>query len=330
MEAGKHVAIEVPAAKTLKECWQLVKTSEATKKHCMMMANCCYDFFEIMTLNMAQQGYFGELIHGEGAYIHDLLELNFSKTGYYDMWRLKENFRNGNLYATHGLGPVAQAMNINRGDNIVSLNSTSGADFSMAKHAAELAAKDPFYQQFANKKYRGNMNVTNMVTAAGKTITLYHDVSTPSPYSRVHLLKGTKTQALKYPGPAKISDGESWIKAEEIKKIEEKYTPEIIKKVGEMAKKIGGHGGMDFMMQWHLVDCLRNGLPLTQDVYDAALWSAVSPLSEWSVARDGKPVKVPDFTNGWYKNNAPVSLDLPGGNTKVVASLQKKMFTEFV
>ena len=115
MNHGKHVCIEVPAAKTIDECWQLVKTSEQTRKHCMMLENCCYDFFELLTLNMVRQGLFGEIVHGEGAYNHDLLKSNFSKTKYYDMWRLKENMRNGNLYPTHGLGPVAQVMNINRG-----------------------------------------------------------------------------------------------------------------------------------------------------------------------------------------------------------------------
>ena len=330
MNAGKHVAIEVPAAKTLKECWQLVKTSEKTKKHCMMMENCCYDFFELITLNMARQGFFGDLVHGEGAYIHDLLDLNFDKNGYWDMWRLKENYRNGNIYATHGLGPIAQMMNINRGDKMVTLTSTSGADFTMAKHATELAAKDPFFAQYTNKKYRGNMNITNITTEMGRTISLFHDISSPGPYSRIHLIMGTKERALKYPEPGRISKGHNWVNQEESKKLEEKYTPEIIKRVGEMAKKIGGHGGMDFLMQWHLIDSLRNGLPLSQDVYDCALWSAVSPLSEWSVARDGKPIKVPDFTAGSYKTNAPVELDLKAGNTKVTASVSKKLFSEFV
>ena len=330
MEAGKHVAIEVPAATTLKECWQLVNTSEKTKKHCMMMENCCYDFFEIMTLNMARQGYFGELLHAEGAYIHDLLELNFAKDGYWDMWRLKENYRNGNLYATHGLGPIAQALDINRGDKMVNLTSTSSADFTMQAHARELAATDPFFAPYVDKKFRGNFNVTNILTEKGRTITLFHDVSSPGPYSRVHLLMGNKARALKYPEPARISSGHKWLTEGEMAKLEEKYTPQIVKKVGEMAKKIGGHGGMDFMMQWHLVDCLRNGLPLPQDVYDAALWSAVSPLSEWSVAHDSKSIKVPDFTNGWYKTNEPVSLELEAGDTKVVASVLEKRFTEYV
>src|SRR6478672_5118634 len=160
MKAGKHVCTEVPAAKTIDECWQLVETSESTKKHCMMLENCCYDFFELLTLNMVRQGVFGEILHAEGAYIHDLVDLNFSKEGYYDMWRLKENFRKGDLYPTHGLGPIAQALNINRGDRMDYLTSTSTDDFTMAQHAKELAKTDDFYKPFADKTYRGNMNTT--------------------------------------------------------------------------------------------------------------------------------------------------------------------------
>lgn len=318
MNAGKHVAIEVPAAKTIDECWSLVKTSEKTRKHCMMLENCCYDFFELLTLNMARDGYFGEVLHAEGAYLHDLLGLNFDKNGYYDMWRLKENYRNGNLYPTHGLGPVAQILDINRGDKMSSLTSTSSADFLMAKTAEELAAKDPFYKQFTGKKFRGNMNVTNITTDKGKTITLFHDVTSPRPYSRVHLITGTKNTARKYPEPARIANGEDWVSEAEFKALQEKYTPEIVKKVGDMAKKVGGHGGMDFIMQWRLIDCLRNGLPLDQDVYDAAAWSVISPLSEWSVANKNNSIAVPDFTKGAWKTNKPVELTLKGGGTTQV------------
>ena len=139
MEQGKHVCIEVPAAVTVEECWKLVETSERTRKHCMMLENCCYDFFELLTLNMARQGYFGEIVHGEGAYIHNLLGLNFDKAGYYDMWRLKENMtRNGNIYPTHGLGPICQLMDINRGDKMDYLVSMSGKDFQMEKRQKSL------------------------------------------------------------------------------------------------------------------------------------------------------------------------------------------------
>ena len=165
MEHGKHAATEVPAAVTIDECWQLVETSEKTKKHCMMLENCCYDFFELLTLNMARQGFFGDIVHGEGAYIHNLIDLNFKKDGYAEMWRLKENqHRNGNLYPTHGLGPICQVMNINRGDQMEYLTSMSSADFQMAKRAKDEAAKDSFYNEFATDHYRGNMNTTTVRT----------------------------------------------------------------------------------------------------------------------------------------------------------------------
>ncbi|MGY6744281.1 MAG: Gfo/Idh/MocA family protein [Cecembia sp.] len=321
MEAGKHAAVEVPAAKTLEECWQLVETSERTKKHCMMLENCCYDFFELMTLSMKRDGFFGEIIHTEGAYIHDLLWLNFMKDsegGYQDMWRLRENFRDGNLYATHGLGPICQIMDINRGDQMDYLTSLSSNDFHMGATARELAEKDNFFGPYAEKKYGGNMNTTIVKTKNGRSIMIQHDVTSPRPYSRLHTISGTEGYAQKYPNP-KVAKGHDWMKDDEFKSLEEKYTPEIVKKVGELAKQIGGHGGMDFMMDWRLIDCLRNGLPLDQDVYDAALWSAVSPLSEWSVAHRSNSIDIPDFTGGSWKTNKPVEITLKGGgNTKVI------------
>lgn len=317
MEAGKHVAIEVPAATTMEECWQLVETSENTRKHCMMLENCCYDFFELMTLNMARDGFFGDIVHGEGAYIHDLLNSNFSKTGYQDMWRLKENFRDGNLYPTHGLGPICQIMDINRGDQMDYLTALSSIDFQMKATAQSLAEKDPFYNTFAAKEYRGNMNTTIVKTKKGRSIMIQHDITSPRPYSRLHLVSGTKGVAQKYPRPG-VSTGHEWFTAEQMKDLEENYTPEIVKKVGELAKQIGGHGGMDFMMDWRLIDCLRNGLPLDQDVYDAALWSAIAPLSEWSVANRSNSIDVPDFTGGAWKENKPVDITLAGGGNTTV------------
>jgi predicted dehydrogenase len=321
MENGKHAASEVPAATTLQEAWQLVETSEKTKKHCMMLENCCYDFFELLTLNMARQGFFGELLHAEGAYIHDLRELLFSKTGYVDMWRLKHNQkRNGNVYPTHGLGPVCQALNINRGDQMEYLTSVSTNDFQLYNMANDLAKSDQFYKEFATPTYRGNMNTTTVRTVKGKTIMIQHDTTSPRPYSRIHLISGTKGVACKYPEPGKIASGHEWLEEAKMKELEEQYTPEIVKRVGEMAKKIGGHGGMDFMMDWRLIDCLRNGLPLDQDVYDAALWSSIAPLSEWSVANRSNSIDVPDFTCGSYQANKPVDISMSqGGNTGVRA-----------
>lgn len=324
MKNGKHAAVEVPAAKTIDECWELVETSEKTKKHCMMLENCCYDFFEQLTLNMARQGMFGEIVHAEGAYIHDLTkDWLFNKNAYADMWRLKENIgHNGNLYPTHGLGPIAQCMNINRGDKFDHLVSMSSNDFTLNNKAKELAAKDDFFKGYVDQPYRGNMNTTLIRSNKGKTIMVQHDVSTLRPYSRIHLVSGTKGAAQKWPGPQRIAFGHSWIKAEELKQLEEKYSPPIIKHIGNIAKEVGGHGGMDFIMDWRLIDCLRNGLPLDQDVYDAAAWSCVMPLSQRSVAKKSRTVDIPDFTRGGWQSNKPVSLSLEGGATTGVRNVK--------
>ena len=324
MEHGKHVCVEVPAAVTMEECWQLVEVSESTRRHCMMLENCCYDFFEILTLNMARQGFFGEIVHGEGAYIHTLLDSNFSKTGYWDMWRLRENSsRGGNLYPTHGLGPICQIMDINRGDKMEYLTATMSNDFQMNNTAKELAAGDEFYNEFVDRPYRGNMTTCSIRTNRGRTIMLQHDITSPNVYSRIHKVSGTIGAALKYPLPGRISVGhQRWLNEEEYREVEEKYTPEIIKRIGEMAKQVGGHGGMDFLMNWRLIDCLRNGLQFDQDVYDAALWSAIGPLSEWSAANRSNSIDIPDFTNGSWTSNKTVDLLLEqGGNTKVIRSL---------
>jgi hypothetical protein len=328
MENGKHVVCEVPIARTIDEAWQLVETSERKKKHCMMLENCCYDFFELLTLNMARQGMFGDIVHGEGAYIHNLIGMNFKKPlddrqadgAYTGMWRLRENAsRNGNLYPTHGLGPICQVMNINRGDKMEYLTSMSSIDFMMGKRAGELAKGDPFFSEFANKAYRGNMNTSLIRTNFGRTIMVQHDVSSVRPYSRLHVVSGTAGAALKYPEPQRIALGDSWLNDEELKAVTEKFTPEIVKRVGEMAKKVGGHGGMDFIMDWRMIDCLRNGLPLDQDVYDGALWSSIAPLSEWSVANRSQSIDVPDFTGGSWKTNKPHDINLEkGGNTQVL------------
>jgi len=327
MKNGKHAATEVPAAKTLDQCWELVETSEKTKKHCMMLENCCYDFFELLTLNMVRNGMFGEIIHAEGAYIHDLSrEYLFNKKGYADMWRLKENIgRNGNLYPTHGLGPIAQCMNINRGDRFEHLISMSSGDFTLNALAKEMASQDHFFDQYVDRPYRGNMNTTLVRSYKGKTIMVQHDVSSPRPYSRIHVISGTKGSASKWPAPERISFGHSWIKEEELKNLYDKYSPPIVKHIGSIAKDVGGHGGMDFIMDWRLIDCLRNGLPLDEDVYDAATWSAVGVLSEQAVGKKFKPIDFPDFTKGSWKTNKPVDLSLSAGATTGVREIKPKL-----
>jgi hypothetical protein len=322
MENDKHAATEIPAAQTMDECWQLVETSERTRKHCIMLENVCYDFFEMMTLNMARQGFLGELIHGEGAYIHQLLEANFSKTGYSNMWRLEENSnRDGSLYPMHGLGPICQLMDVNYGDRMDYLVSVSSNDFMMGRKAEELASEDDFWHKYVGRDYCGNMNTTVIRTSKGRSIMVQYDITSPRPYSRIHLISGTKAIARKYPLPARIATShQGWVSDEEMKALEEKYSPEITRRVGEMARQVGGHGGMDTLMDWRLVDCLRNGLPLDMNVYDAASWSSVIPLSEWSVANRSGSVDVPDFTGGSWQTNKPlmdINLDR-GGTTKLI------------
>ena len=319
MNHNKHVCVEVPAGKTLEELWLLVQTSEKTKKHCMMVENCCYDFFELTTLNMVRSGFFGEVTHCEGAYIHNLTEYVFSKEHFYQMWELQEmSTRQGNLYPTHGLGPLCQVLNINRGDKMDYLVSVSNNDFILGPMAKELAAKDSFYQPYANRKFNGTMSTTTIKTNKGKSIMVQFDVSSPRPYTRIQLVSGTRATALKYPEPSRYATGHEWLGEAETKLLMEKYTPAIVQKIGESAKQVGGHGGMDFLMDWRTIDCLRNGLPLDQDVYDAALWSAVAPLSAWSVANRSTSINVPDFTAGAWKKNLPVDISMEkGGTTKV-------------
>jgi len=322
MEHGKHVCVEVPAAKTIEEAWQLVSTSERTKKHCMMVENCCYDASELLTLSMARQGFFGEIVHCEGGYIHNLQELMFSKEHFYQMWELEEaSKRVGNLYPTHGLGPLCQLLNINRGDKMEYLVSMSSNDFITGPLAKKLAASDTFYTPYAGRKYNGTMNTSTIRTSKGKTILVQFDVSSPRPYSRIQLVSGTKAAGLKYPEPARYATGHEWLKPEEYKALEEKYMPPLLKKIGALAKGIGDHGGMDFIMDWRTIDCLRNGLPLDQNVYDAALWSSVAPLSVWSVANRSGSIVVPDFTGGNWTTNVPVDISMEkGGTTKVLGT----------
>ncbi len=319
MKCGKHVAVEVPAIATVDEAWEMVETSEKTKKHCYMMENCCYDFFELLTLNMARQGFFGDIIHADAAYIHH--QSIYEKTKDNNMWRLEESRRhNGNLYPTHGLGPVCQIMDINRGDKLDYMTSMSSNDFILGKKVSELAENDPFYKKYDTDSYRGNINTSTIRTERGRTIMLQHDITSPRVYSRIHMISGTKGAAQKYPLPARISLGSQWLDDEGMKKVNDQYTPEIVKQIGDMAQKVGGHGGMDFLMTWRLIDCLRNGIPMDIDVYDAAAWSVIIPLSEKSVSNRSKPVDIPDFTRGAWRTNQPVDISLSEGNTTTVKS----------
>ena len=307
MECGKHVAVEVPAAMSVAECWRLVDTSERTRKHCMMLENCVYDFFELTCLNMAQQGLFGEVLHAEGAYIHNLEPF---WDYYHDNWRLDFNQKHsGDVYATHGFGPDCQVLNIHRGDKLeylVSMDTKSVVGLEVAKEKMGV-------DTFAN----GDQTSTLVKTRNGKTVLIQHNVYTPRPYDRMYQLVGTKGFADKYPNsafafePDQIADAaaeydnlssHSYVPREVRDSLMAKYKHPIAKEIEEKAREVGGHGGMDFIMDYRLVWCLRNGKPLDMDVYDAAEWSCLGELTAASIANGSKPVKIPDFTRGrWNK-----------------------------
>lgn len=302
MEQGKHVAVEVPAALTIEECWQLVNTAEKTRKHCMQLENCNYDFFETTTLNMAQQGLFGEIVHCEGAYIHDLRELNFREDGYWEMWRLKQlEELDANTYPTHGFGPICHTMNIHRGDKMNYMVSMSSKQFGMTEYAKKKFGDD---SDFAKREYKkGDINTSLIRTEKGKTIMLQHDVTSPRPYSRLHLISGTKGFAQKYPqqGIALEPNAHNFLTQNKLDSLLKVYKHPVLKDIEEKAKEVGGHGGMDYIMDYRLIYCLRNGLPLDMDVYDAAEWSSIVELSKKSIENQSMPIKIPDFTRGAWK-----------------------------
>jgi hypothetical protein len=333
MENGKHAYTELPAAITMDECRQLVETSERTKMHCVQMSSSCSGGNAAVILNMVREGYFGEIVHGEGCYIHTLLDFYlFDKEMYHNMWRLKENIgKSGNLYPNHGLVPIMQMMDINYGDRLDYCCSISGNDFLMNKTARKLAEEDDYWEKYTGKKYRGNMNVTIFRTVNGRTITLNHDVTSPRPRGR-RLLSGTK--AMYESNPDRISTAEKhtgwghydWIPDEEFRALLEKYKPEVNKRFEELSKQAqkldkSGHSYYQTSpTDWRLIDCLRNGLPVDMDVYEAATSSAAIPLSIWS-NENRAFADVPDFTNGAWETNVrgmDINLQRGGGTTKLL------------
>jgi predicted dehydrogenase len=298
MEAGKHAATEVPAAPTLDGCWQLVETAERTKRHCVMMENCCYDRPEMQCLNMVKKGLLGEILHAEAGYLHDLRALKFSNEGE-GLWRLAHSVaRNANLYPTHGLGPVSQCMDINRGDRFASLVSMSSPSRGLNRYAAKAFGEaDP---RAARKYALGDVNVSLIQTALGKVITLYHDCDTPRPYSRIHKVQGTGGIFERWPERVYV-EGRS-TKNDEWDTLDTfaEYDHPLWTTQAEKARG-AGHGGMDYIEDFRLIDALRNGRPPDLDVYDAAAWSAVTALSERSIAGRGATVDFPDFTRGGWK-----------------------------
>lgn len=306
MKDGKHVAIEVPAAMSLAEIWSLVNTSEQTRKHCIQLENCVYDFFEMTALNMAQKGLFGEVLHAEGAYIHGLQPF---WNQYWNSWRMEWNKKHrGDVYPTHGLGPICQVLNIHRGDRLDYLVCVDTKAVGNPEFIKENTGQD--VADFQN----GDHTTTIIRTANGKSILIEHNITSPRPYSRMYQLTGTRGFANKYPtegfalGGDMLPDGvvadhenlsaHSFVPDAVRDTLMQLYMHPIQREIGEKAKTIGGHGGMDFIMDYRLIHCLRNGLPLDMDVYDLAEWCAPIELTDISLRNNSAPVAVPDFTRG--------------------------------
>ena len=295
MENGKHAATEVPATYTTDDCWRLVEYAEKYRKHCVMMENCNYDRPEMMVFHMARLGLFGDILHAECGYLHDLREIKFSDVGE-GLWRRAHSMvRDGNLYPTHGLGPVANVMDINRGDQFEYLVSMSSPSQGLQEWAM---ANYPENHLKRRERYvLGDVNTTMIKTVRGRTIYLSHDTNLPRPYSRIHMVQGTKGLFQGYPHRVHIeglSPGHEW---QDWMDLRDKYDHPLWKDLEEQSEG-AGHGGMDFIEDYRLVKCLREGKPTDMNVYDAAAMSVITPLSEWSVANRSRPIDVPDFTRG--------------------------------
>jgi glycosyl hydrolase family 109/GFO/IDH/MocA oxidoreductase family protein len=305
LRAGKHVGTEVPAAYTLEDCWKIVDASETARRHCLIMENCCYDSSETTVLNMVRAGVFGDLVHGECAYNHDLRGILFENKDE-GLWRRRHHtLRDSNLYPTHGLGPMARYMDINRGDKFDHIVSMSSTHLGLEAYRKDnVPPADPKWKEVYKT---GDYNTSIIKTAKGRTIMLQHNVSTPRPYDRINLIQGTKGIFRDYPPRIFIegqAGGHTWTTLDKYK---EQYESPLWKNQGEMARKLGGHGGMDYLMCYRLVQCMRQGLEPDIDVYDAAAWSVPGPLSQISVAKGSMPVKFPDFTRGLWQRNRSVS-----------------------
>ncbi len=309
MEHGKNVAIEVPAATCLEDIWTLINTAERTHKHCMMLENCVYDFFEAATLNMARQGLFGEVLHVEGSYLHNLDDFWGE---YWNNWRLDFNHKHrGDVYPTHGIGPDCQVLDIHRTDRMTTLVAMDTKAVNGPKHVEKNTGKP--CTDFQN----GDQTSTLIRTLNGKTMLIQHDVMTPRPYSRSFQIVGSDGYASKYPieelllrstqMSSEKADYQNLNAHESMPDtlrdaLLTKYTPDYIKEIETKAKQVGGHGGMDYIMDYRLVYCLLNGLPLDMDVYDMAEWCCIGELSALSIANGSAPVEIPDFTRGaWLK-----------------------------
>jgi len=318
MERGKHAFVEVAAAMTVKDCWDLVNTSERTRRHCVMLENCCYGENELFVLNMARRGVFGELTHAECGYIHDLREVLFQLGSEGDWRRDYHRQLDGNLYPTHGLGPVAQYMGLGRGDQFKRLVSMSSKEASLTLYRD---LKQPNGGRHAGETYVcGDMNTSIIGTELGRTIMIQHDVVNPRPYSRINALSGTGGTFFDYPARLAVNDpapygleakgSHEWLSEKDMAKMRQMFTHPLWAGLAERAAG-SGHGGMDFVMNWRHLDCVRQGMTPDSVVYDAAAWSCVIELSRRSVATGSMPVAFPDFTRGLWRAMKPIGIAEP-------------------
>jgi glycosyl hydrolase family 109/GFO/IDH/MocA oxidoreductase family protein len=305
MKNGKHTATEVPAAMTVDDCWAMVEAAEKLQKHCVLMENCNYDRMEMMVYNMVRQGLFGEILHAEGGYLHDLRSIKFADTGE-GLWRRAWAMKvNGNLYPTHGLGPVANCLDINRGDRFDYLVSMSGPSRGLQAWAAEHTPADSPKRR--EQYVLGDVNVSMIKTVRGRTIVVEHCTNLPRPYSRIHMVQGTKGLFQGYPNRVYVEGRgkeDEWQEATEVAK---QFEHPLWKDLAERASG-AGHGGMDYIEDYRLIKCLREGRPTDMNVYDAAALSAVVELSTRSNAHKSAPLDVPDFTRGKWKTNPPLDV----------------------
>lgn len=320
MLAGAHAMVELPVATELAELWDLVDTSEKTRKHLMLAENCSYGRNELAMLKMAHEGVFGDVTNGHGGYLHDLRELLFADGYYTDDWRRKWHTRStASFYAMHGLAPIAAAMDINRGDRMKTLSATATPPKGLADYRARFVPKG---HRSWNEEYINGDLVTCLIgTEKGRIIRAEHDVSTPRPYSRINSLAGSRGIFEDYAGGGSTGarvylepdhGGHNWA---DFAPSQQKFDHWLWKKVGADAAANGGHGGMDYIMQWRTVQSMRTGTIADIDVYDSAAWCAPVPLSAISLADGGRPVDIPDFTRGgWVRPRVgldSVALDMP-------------------
>lgn len=310
MKEGKHVGLEVPAGLTMDELWELVDTSERTGRHCIQLENCCYGRNEMRVLRMAHEGLFGKLTHAAGAYIHDLRSLLFSKTYYEGQWRRAWHTKlNTDLYPGHGLGPTANYMDINRGDRIVRIVTMGSLAAGLASYRER--SMDPDDETWQEKYVKGDLSVSLLQTAKGRLIRLEHNVSSPTPYTRRNHLGGSLGVFEDYPPRIYLEPemtNHQWGNFDDYAH----YDHWLWK---ENPHPHGGHGGMDYLMLWRLIQTMRLGLVPDMDVYDAAVWSAPVPYGAESIRRGSAPIEIPDFTRGhWDKKRAGVDSVKPDDN----------------